>query len=107
MADRKTNVSDDIDIIKEDVAKLRSDLSMTTKKLINMGKDQTGEVKEKAKMEAAILLNELHSAFEESKKQGKRSVKKVENKVADRPFMSLLVAFIAGLFLCKMFDSSK
>jgi ElaB/YqjD/DUF883 family membrane-anchored ribosome-binding protein len=104
MSNKNTNVSEDIEVIKADVAKLRSDLSSTTKKLVEIGKEETGEAKEKAKIEAALLLNELHSAFEESKRQGKRSVKKVENKVADRPFLSLLVAFFGGLIFCKIIE---
>jgi ElaB/YqjD/DUF883 family membrane-anchored ribosome-binding protein len=107
MSSKNTNVSEDIERIKADVAKLRSDLSSTTKKLVEIGKEETGEAKEKAKMEAAMLLNELHSAFEESKKNGKRSIKKVENKVVDRPFLSLLFAFMGGLIFCKVLDNNK
>ena len=107
MSSKNTNVSEDIERIKADVAKLRSDLSSTTKKLVEIGKEETGETQEKAKMEATKLLNELYSAFEESKKNGKRSIKKVENKVVDRPFLSLLFAFMGGLIFCKVLDNNK
>jgi ElaB/YqjD/DUF883 family membrane-anchored ribosome-binding protein len=104
MSSRNTNVSKDFDVLKADVAKLRSDLSSTTQKLIDIGKDQSGEAKEIAKLEAAKLLNELEGAVEESKQKGRRALVSVEEKMIQKPLLSLLIAFIVGLLLGKVID---
>ncbi len=106
MASKNNNVSKDFDILKEDVARLRSDLSSTTKKLIELGKDETGAAKEKAQLEASKLLNELESAVDESKEKGRRALDSVEDKITEKPFLSLLIVFILGLFLGKIIDTS-
>lgn len=105
MSSKKTNVSDEFDTLKSDVAKLRSDLSTTTKKLIDVGKDQTGEAKEIAKIEAAKLLSELEDAVDESKQKGKRALESVEDKIIEKPLLSLLVAFVIGLLIGKVVDN--
>lgn len=107
MPSKNTNVSKDFDVLKADVAKLRSDLSSTTKKLIEMGKDESGAAKEKAQLEAAKLLDELGDAVEESKYKGKRALESVEVKITQKPLLSLLIAFVVGLFLGKVFDSKN
>ncbi len=103
----KNDVSKDFDVLKADVAKLRSDLSSTTKKLIEIGKDESGSAKEKAQLEAAKLLNELEDAVEESKHKGRRALESVEDKVTEKPLLSLLIAFILGLFLGKIVDTNN
>jgi len=106
MASKNNSVSKDFEVLKADVAKLRSDLSSTTQKLIDVGKDQSGEAKERARIEAAKLLNELEGAVEESKQKGRRALESVEDKITEKPLLSLLIAFILGLFLGKIVDTS-
>lgn len=105
MASKNKDVSEDFDVLKADVAKLRSDLSSTTRKLVEIGKDETGAAKERAQSEAAKLLTELEGAVEQSKQKGRRAKVSVENKVTQRPFVSLIIVFILGLFFGKIFDS--
>ena len=57
MSSKNTNVSEDFETLKADVAKLRKDLSSTTGKLVDIGKDQSGVAKERAQLEAVKLLN--------------------------------------------------
>lgn len=107
MSKNKSNVSEDFDDLKQDVARLRNDLSSTTRKLVDLGKDQSGAAKERAQLEASKLLNELNSAVEESKDKGKRALEAVEDKVTEKPFLSLLIVFIFGLFLGRIIDTDN
>ncbi|GJM15098.1 MAG: hypothetical protein DHS20C13_04250 [Thermodesulfobacteriota bacterium] len=107
MSTKKNDVSKDFEVLKADVAKLRSDLSSTTTKLIELGKDESGAAKEKAQLEAAKLLDELEGAIEESKNKGSRALESVEDRITEKPLLSLLIAFILGLFLGKIIDTNN
>jgi len=75
------DLREDLDILKEDVSKLRSDITELTQKLVFIGRSEAGVAKDK-------LLE-----------QGKKTAETMEKKIEEKPLMSILVAFIAGLFL--------
>jgi ElaB/YqjD/DUF883 family membrane-anchored ribosome-binding protein len=75
------NLQKDLGALKEDMSKLRSDISEITRKLVDLGKIEAGAAREKL--------------LERSRKMADT----VEKKIEERPIMSLLVAFIVGLLL--------
>lgn len=87
----------DIENLKDNVAKLREDLSQVTQTLLEKGKSETEVAKDR-------LIEELKYELDVAKTKGKETVESVESQIQEKPFMSLLIAFIAGLVLGKIFD---
>ena len=87
----------DIENLKDNVAKLRADLSQITQTLLEKGKSETEVAKDR-------LIEELKYELEAAKAKGKETVETVESQIQEKPFMSLLIAFIVGLVLGKLFD---
>ncbi len=91
------NLGKDIDNLKEDMAKLRADLSQLGKALLEKGKSETDMAKDR-------VIEELKLELQSARKKGKETVDSVEQQIQEKPFVSLLVAFLAGLLLGKMFE---
>ncbi len=87
----------DINNLKEDVTKLRSDLSQLGKTLLEKGKHETDTAKDK-------VIEELKSELQAARSKGKETVESVEQQIQQKPFISLLIAFMIGLILGKLFE---
>jgi len=85
--------SDSIDLnaVKEDISKLRSDMKELFQKLIDTGRSETGAAKDR-------MIEELIDALETASKSGKETVESLESKVRENPFISLFLAFFVGFF---------
>ena len=93
------NLDKDLESLKDNVASLRADLSKISQTLLDKGKSETEVAKDR-------LIEELKYELEAAKAKGKETVESVENQIQEKPFMSLLIAFIVGLVLGKLFDRS-
>lgn len=87
----------DLEVLREDVTKLRADLSQIAKSLLEKGKNETDSARDK-------LLEELRFDIRSARDKGRETVGTVENKIQEKPFISLLIAFFIGLVLGKLFD---
>lgn len=87
----------DLETLREDVAKLRTDLSHIAKSLLEKGKNETDSAREKV---FGDIRNELFAARD----KGLEKMDTVEQTIQEKPFISLLIAFLAGLILGKLFE---
>ncbi len=87
----------DLETLREDVAKLRTDLSHIAKSLLEKGKNETDSAREKV---LGDIRNELFAARD----KGLEKMDTVEQTIQEKPFISLLIAFLAGLILGKLFE---
>ena len=87
----------DIEAVKEDLSRLRTDLRDLLRKLIETGKSETGATKER-------ILDEINEAFELTTERSKAAVHSLENKVQENPLISILLAFLIGFILGKLFE---
>ncbi len=101
---REHHIKDDIEEIKEDMAKLRSDMSNLAKKLIEIGKSDTGDIKEKLEAEARSLLDNFLDEVDEIQERGKKAAETVEKEFKERPLLSIVIAFIVGFIIGKLFE---
>jgi ElaB/YqjD/DUF883 family membrane-anchored ribosome-binding protein len=91
------NLGKEMDNLKEDMAKLRADLSQLGKTLLERGKNETDVAKDRA-------IEELKRELQSARNKGHETVNSVEQQIQEKPFVSLLIAFLAGLILGKMFE---
>lgn len=87
----------DIENLKDNMTKLREDLTQISQTLLEKGKSETEVAKDR-------LIEELKYELDVAKAKGKKTVESVESQIQEKPFMSLLIAFIVGLVLGKLFD---
>lgn len=87
----------DIETLREDVARLRTDLSQIAKSLLEKGKNETDSAKDK-------MLGDIRNELFAVKEKGYEKIDNVEHTIQEKPFISLLIAFLAGLVLGKLFD---
>jgi ElaB/YqjD/DUF883 family membrane-anchored ribosome-binding protein len=105
----------DFDNIKGDISRLRTDLAALSKQVKDRGtgyaKATTDRILASISQELEDLgddkdrvLHKLRAELEDVQEIGKQKVETVEQKIQENPLKSLLIAFIAGLFLGKLFD---
>lgn len=76
----------ELEALRQDMSKLRTDLSSVIRSLMDEGKTRAGAMATRAK------------------ETGKRAVEATEEQIKERPFLSILVVFLVGLILGKLFD---
>ena len=95
--DQDNSLGKDVETLKEDISRLREDLSGMAKTLLEKGKSETGAAKDK-------LSEGLRDEFQSARDMSKETVESLEDQIREKPLLSLLIAFIVGLFLGKLFD---
>ncbi len=91
------DIGQDLDALREDVTKLRADLSQLAKALLEKGKNETDSARDK-------VVEELMAGLKTARVRGNDTVESVEHKIQEKPLMSMLIAFFVGLLLGKLFD---
>jgi ElaB/YqjD/DUF883 family membrane-anchored ribosome-binding protein len=105
----------DFDNIKDDISRLRTDLAELSKQVKDRGTGYAkattdriiasiGKELEELGGDKDKVLGKLRTELQNVQEIGKQKVETVEQKIQDNPLKSLLIAFIAGLFLGKIFD---
>jgi ElaB/YqjD/DUF883 family membrane-anchored ribosome-binding protein len=105
----------DFDNIKEDISRLRTDLAELSKQVKDRGAGYAkattdrilaslGKELEELGDDKDRVLEKLRAELENVQEIGKQKVETVEQRIQENPLKSLLIAFVAGLFLGKLFD---
>ena len=95
--DNGNGLGKDVETLKEDISKLREDLSGIAQSLLDRGKSETESAKDR-------LSEGLSDEFQAARDKGKETVESLEDQIREKPLLSLLIAFVIGLFLGKLFD---
>jgi ElaB/YqjD/DUF883 family membrane-anchored ribosome-binding protein len=95
--DQDKRLDKDIETLKKDISKLREDLSGVARSLLEKGKSETEAAKGK-------LSEGLQDEFQAAREKSKETVKSLEGQIRGNPLVSLLIAFVIGLFLGKLLD---
>lgn len=103
----KQELRQDMQTLRDDVTKLRSDLSGITQRLLEAGKDEAGMARYKLEAEVRKLLEEVSQTLGQTRERSRKAVEGVEQKIGERPLISLIIAFIVGLLLGKLFDRKQ
>ena len=99
-----TKADQELDAIKEHVEALRTELAMLTKHI----KGLSSATLERAQTAGALKIEELGADLERAadalRRQGQASIAQVENTIRERPLLSLLAAFGAGLLIARLLE---
>jgi ElaB/YqjD/DUF883 family membrane-anchored ribosome-binding protein len=97
-----TKADQELDAIKEHVEALRTELAMLTKHV----KGLSSAALERAQTAGALKIEELGADLERAaaalRQQGQASIAQVETTIRERPLLSLLAAFGAGVLIARL-----
>jgi ElaB/YqjD/DUF883 family membrane-anchored ribosome-binding protein len=79
--------------------KLRSDLTEVAQALVEAGRTEAGEAKTRLQEMAQQRLEGVRQALGSARQSSQNATDVLKQQVEEKPLMSLLVAFGAGMFL--------
>lgn len=104
----KHTAKDDYGRVKEDLQLLREDLASLTKAVADGQKANASNLKDEISREAQTVFDNLRkrgdAALTRATEAGSQTVEGVEHKIEERPFLSIILMFLAGVIVGKMLD---
>ena len=101
---KTANSADDLDAIRKDIDALRGDLATLVKHLKQTGRSKLDEASAASAEKLDELRDDLESSLADLQRQGKQSIDQVEQTIRDKPLMTLLAAFGAGVLIARLLD---
>ena len=99
---------DEYDQIKKDLNQLRDDLASLTRAVTENQKDNISGLRDEIRRESREALrkvkNKGNEALDRAKDAGDQAIHGVEHQIEERPFLSILLMFLAGILVGKMLD---
>ncbi len=96
--------TEELELLKEDLARLRADMQALKEHLASLGGKKTAEAREAASAKLEALRAELDRLSAELGLQGRQVSRTLEQKVREQPVVSLLTAFGLGFLLSRLFE---
>lgn len=96
------NVQEEVQVLKDDVAKLRSDVSDLVGLLKDLGLQKIDETRGSVEEELQEQRERLRVAFGHARDRGKSAVEDVEQQMTEHPLGTLLTAFGIGYIIAKL-----
>jgi len=89
----------DVDAIQADIASLKTDLATTLQDLVDAGRTQGSEARERLEAAVRARIDRLNDAAQRLGERGERVAANARKTIEDRPFESVAVAFGVGLLI--------
>lgn len=104
----KQTAQDDYARVKDDLQVLREDMAALTKALAESQKASANNLKDEISREANAVFENLRkrgdAALTRATEAGSQTIGSVEHKIEERPFLSIILMFLAGVIVGKMLD---
>lgn len=96
------NVQEEMQVLKDDVAKLRTDISDLVGLLKDLGLQKVDETRGTVEEELQEQRERLRVALGQARERGKGYVDDVEQQMTEHPLGTLLTAFGIGYIIAKL-----
>lgn len=98
----------DYDQVRDDIRLLREDLAKLTKSVAESQKGNISSLRDEIRRESREALDRVRKTGDEAlssaRDVGEKAVHDVEHKIEERPFLSIIIMFLAGLLVGKLLD---
>ena len=91
------DLKSDMNVIKADIDNLRKDLAAALDRI-------KGTAASRAESEIQALQKRINRIADDLQTGGRESLRAVEERIEERPLVSLAIAFAVGLVLGRLFD---
>jgi ElaB/YqjD/DUF883 family membrane-anchored ribosome-binding protein len=95
---------DDLDALREEMAKLKADIATLIKDLHGLGLASAGAARRAAGTEGERLGADIEETVAELKSRGEQTLRATKSAVAEQPILAMLIALIIGIVLARLFD---
>lgn len=96
------------DQVRDDIRMLREDLAKLTKSVADSQKGNISSLRDEIRRESREALDRVRKTGDEAlssaRDVGEKAVHDVEHKIEERPFLSIIIMFLAGLLVGKLLD---
>lgn len=98
---------ENLEVLSENLEELKEDVLDYADESIRDSECRFRQMKRELRRKTDDLAEELAPIIEKYKSSGREAVAKVEDKIAEKPITSLLLAFTAGIIIGKLLDNNK
>lgn len=102
------STQDDYNQVKRDLQELREDLANLTRTVSESQKSNISSLRDEIRRESREALDQVRQkgdeALHRAKDAGDKAFHDVEHKIEERPFLSIIIMFLAGILVGKMLD---
>jgi ElaB/YqjD/DUF883 family membrane-anchored ribosome-binding protein len=99
-----STLQQELDMLKEDVAKLRTDVQDLTNALKELGVERVDTLRSTLAEEIRGARGELQRRAGQARDYGRRAVDSLEEEIGEHPLPSILSAFGIGFVLARLLD---
>ena len=94
--------------LKQDLHQLREDFANLTRAVTEGQKSNVSSLRDEIRRESREAFDQVrqkgNDALNRAKDAGDKAVHDVEHKIEERPFLSIIIMFLAGLLVGKLLD---
>ena len=94
----------DVNALRKDIEALRGDLESLAKNIKSMGEGKIQQASALGTAKIDELRSELERRVDDLREQGRESVATVERTIQEKPLMTLLAAFGAGMLIARLLE---
>ena len=102
-----TNLNEELETLKADMAKLRGDVGNLLDVLKALGLEKAGDAKASFDDELEKRREEIRDALMGARARGQQAQHAVEGEIADHPLSSVMAAFGMGFLIAKLLDVGR
>ena len=99
-----TKADQELDAIKEHVEALRTELATLTKHVKGLSSAALARAQTAGALNIEELGTDLERVADTLRRQGQASIAQVEDTIKERPLLSLLAAFGAGILIARLLE---
>lgn len=98
----------DYEQVRDDIRKLSEDLSKLTKSVAEGQKSNISSLRDEIRRESRAAFDQVKQrgdeAIHRARDAGSKAVDDVEHRIEERPFLSIIIMFLAGLLVGRLLD---
>lgn len=98
----------DYEQVREDIRKLSEDLSKLTKTVTEGQKSNISSLRDEIRRESREAFDQVKhrgdEAINRARDAGSKAIHDTESKIEERPFLSIMIMFLAGLLVGRLLD---
>ena len=99
-----TDPDADVNALRKDIEALRSDLESLAKNIKSLGEGKIQQASALGTAKIDGLRSEIERRVDDLREQGRESVATLERTVQEKPLMTLLAAFGAGMLMARLLE---
>lgn len=97
-----TNVQEELQVLKDDVAKLREDIEDLVGLLRDLGLQKVDETRGTLEEELQLQREKLQALLNRARERGKSAAEDIEQQMTEHPLGTLMTAFGIGYIIAKL-----